>query len=133
MEGAAQREKRSSTNLRRLALFVCALHLSFPPERAYALPAAPPVSARTYPPAIKGVHLFSSPPPPPPHPWSLSLSHLFPINTHSPEAPDWLSEAISLYSSPDLTNWKFEGRILEGAQIEADGFHAPWRIERPKV
>lgn len=72
----------------------------------------------------------STPLHPPLHPSAPPPLHPSPSTT---EAPDWLSEAISLYSSPDLTNWKFEGRILEGAQIQADGFHAPWRIERPKV
>ena len=54
------------------------------------------------------------------------------------EAPSWLSEGITLYSSTDLQHWSYEGRIFDGAQIEdaknsKQGFAAPWRIERPKA
>ena len=53
--------------------------------------------------------------------------------TSRKEAPSWLSDSVTLYSSKDLQHWKAHGVILSGSQIKADGHSAPWRIERPKI
>ncbi|KAL4447267.1 hypothetical protein ABPG77_007300 [Micractinium sp. CCAP 211/92] len=65
------------------------------------------------------------------------------VGTSQKRLPSWTSTHINLYSSPDLTAWRFEGALFDWQQIE--GFPGllpyghmynpppPFRIERPKV
>ena len=87
----------------------------------------------------------SPPPPPPPPPPPQKKIHVHDGGIHQEngtywwygtsrkEAPSWLSDSVTLYSSKDLQHWRPHGAILSGSQIRADGHSAPWRIERPKI
>jgi len=54
------------------------------------------------------------------------------IGTTQKQGGAWLSEGINCYSSVDLGNWTFEGRIFDNTSIKGEG-SGPFRIERPKV